>query len=266
MSTHIIHRVEGDLAPPVNFDLVGQDITGWTIQLQGTYRGTFQAIDIAHTADVAADGKGHFDWGATDLIKGVADWEIFFTPAGGSPKPFTIPAENSLLLQVRGKKEPGPGVLSGGGDQITIDQDGRILKIFGAATAGGIASHTYIAFSIAHVQGPGTTRYNPIGGALDNSTFSGTEANTQIRMNRAGSLKNARVWVLSNLIPMVSTITLRINGADTAMVMTIPAMTAGEFVSLPAVAYAAGDLLSWEITVGSGGGLLNLTLIQVEDA
>ena len=138
MSTHIIHRVEGDLAPPVNFELVGQDITGWTIQLQGTYRGTFQALDIAHTVDVAADGKGHFDWGANDLIKGVADWEMFFTPTGGSPKSFTIPAENSLLLQVRGKKEPGPGVLSGGGDQITIDQDGRTLKIFGGAGGQGV--------------------------------------------------------------------------------------------------------------------------------
>lgn len=136
MSTHIIHRVQGDLAPPVNFELVDQDITGWIIQLQGTYRDTFQTIDIAHTVDVAADGKGHFDWGATDLIRGVADWEIFFTPAGGSPKTFTIPAENSLLLQVRGKKEPGPGVLSGGGDQITIDQDGRTLKIFGGG--GGV--------------------------------------------------------------------------------------------------------------------------------
>lgn len=135
MSTHIIHRVQGDLAPPVNFELVDTDISGWTIQLQGTYRDTFQEIDIAHTPDVAADGKGHFDWGATDLVKGVADWEMFFTPAGGSPKPFTIPAENSLLLQVRGKKEPGPGVLSGGGDQITITQDNRTLKIFGASGA-----------------------------------------------------------------------------------------------------------------------------------
>jgi hypothetical protein len=134
MSTHIIHRVESDLGPPVNVELVGTDITGWTIQLQGTYRDTFKPLDIAHVEDVAAEGKFHFDWGATDLVRGVADWEIFFTPIGGQV--FTIPAANSLLLKVRGKKEPGPGVLSGGGEQITISQDGRTIKIFGGGGGG----------------------------------------------------------------------------------------------------------------------------------
>ncbi len=189
MSTHIIHRVEGDLAPPVNFELVGQNITGWTIQLQGTYRDTFQAIDIAHTVDVAADGKGHFDWGATDLIRGVADWEIFFTPTGGSPKSFTIPAENSLLLQVRGKKEPGPGVLSGGGDQITIDQDGRTLKIFGGDGGGGgvvlfttqvsLLASTLDDGSIAYAEDTDTFFFRQAGvwqEQIDNGTIPGTIA------------------------------------------------------------------------------------------
>ncbi len=185
MSTHIIHRVEGDLAPPVNFELVGQDITGWTIQLQGTYRGTFQPIDIAHTVDIAADGKGHFDWGASDLIKGVADWEMFFTPAGGSPKPFTIPAENSLLLQVRGKKEPGPGVLSGGGDQITINQDGRILKIFGGGGGGvgvtifptevGLLASTLLDGTIAYAQDTDKYFFREAGAWLPRATGTFTD-------------------------------------------------------------------------------------------
>jgi len=137
MSTHIIYRVEGDEAPPVAFELVGTNITGWVIQLQGTYRDTFQKIDLAHIVDDALTGKAHFDFAAGDLVKGVADWEIFFTPSGASPQPFTVPAENTLLLRVRGKQEPGPGVLSGSGDQITIDQDGRILKIFGGVAGPG---------------------------------------------------------------------------------------------------------------------------------
>ena len=194
MSTHIIHRVEGDLAPPVNFELVGQDITGWTIQLQGTYRETFQPIDIPHTVDVAADGKGHFDWGATDLIKGVADWEIFFTPSGGSPKTFTIPAENSLLLQVRGKKEPGPGVLSGGGDQITIDQDGRTLKIFGGdGGGGGVVLFTTQVSLLASTLDDGSIAY-----AEDTDTFFFRQAGVWQEQIDSGTIPGTIASVLTD--------------------------------------------------------------------
>lgn len=136
MSTHLIHRVSGDLAPFVCVELVATNVTGWTIKLLGRYRENFQPIDIDHTVDDALLGQFHFEWGATDLIKGIADLEIDFLPPSG--KRFTIPAENTLILKVRGKGEPGPGVLSGGGDQITIDQDGRILKIFGADGIGDV--------------------------------------------------------------------------------------------------------------------------------
>ena len=114
------------------FELVDTNIAGWTIELRAVYRNSFQKISINHTVDNAIAGEGHFEWSASDLVKGVADWEINFIQSGGSPVPFTVPAENTLILQVRGAGEPGPGVLSGGGEKITISQDGRILKIFGS--------------------------------------------------------------------------------------------------------------------------------------
>lgn len=131
MSTHLIHRVEGDLAPFLFVELVGIDITGWTIKLLGIYRGTFQQISIDHTVDDAAAGQFHFEWGATDLVKGIADFEIDFLPPTGDR--FTIPAENTLLLKVRGKTEPGKGVLAGG-QTIQITEDSRTINISGGGT------------------------------------------------------------------------------------------------------------------------------------
>lgn len=142
MSTHVIHRVEGDLAPFVAVELVDTDITGWTIKLLGIYRDTFQQIEINHTADVAADGQFHFEWGAGDLIRGVADFEIDFLPLTGDR--FTVPAENTLLLKVRGKTEPGPGVISGG-QTIQILEDGRTINVVGGGGGGGSADSYLIS-------------------------------------------------------------------------------------------------------------------------
>jgi hypothetical protein len=138
MSTHILYRVAGDLAPFVNAELVGTDISGWTIKLLGKYRGTFEDISIDHTVDDAASGLFHFEWGADDLREGLADLEIDFLPTTG--RRFTVPAENTLLLQVRGKTAAGKGVVAGG-ETIRIDEDGRTIRIDGGGSVGaGIAS------------------------------------------------------------------------------------------------------------------------------
>lgn len=133
MSTHVIHRVSGDLAPFLFVELVGTDITGWTIKLLGVYRNINTRIEIGHSIDDASAGQFHFEWGATDLVKGVADFEIDFLPPIGDR--FTVPAQNTLLLKVRGKTEPGPGVIAGG-ETIQIQQDSRTINITGGGAAG----------------------------------------------------------------------------------------------------------------------------------
>ena len=101
--------------------------------MQGTYRDTCLEIDIAHTVVTPLEGIGQFDPGDLDIRTGIVDWSISFVPDGGSPKKFRVPAANTFLLNIRGKNEPGQGVISGGGEQITITTDDRLIKIFLAA-------------------------------------------------------------------------------------------------------------------------------------
>ncbi len=70
---------------------------------------------------------------------------------------------------------------------------------------------------------------------------------------RAGSITGIAVRVNDNSLSGASTFTVRINGAPTAITVTVPAGTNGEFSFTGSVAVAVGDRITVEYAIGGGG-------------
>jgi hypothetical protein len=80
-------------------------------------------------------------------------------------------------------------------------------------------------------------------------------------------IKNARVRLWTNGHNADSTWTLQKNGVDTSVVLTIPALTTGEFIdSVDTVDVVAGDLLNWKLDMpGAGNATVYGMSFDVED-
>lgn len=96
----IIPFVEGDELDDLPFDL-GFDLTLFPVVrlLVALENGKSLVID-AVIDDVLA-GKGHFEFGPTDLIRGQHKAEIEIRDAANKPKTFPTEAENIIILKVR---------------------------------------------------------------------------------------------------------------------------------------------------------------------
>ena len=98
------------------------------------------------------------------------------------------------------------------------------------------------------------TAYVPIAGY---SAGNATEAQAQVKLPKAGVIRNG-VWrITSNSRDGDSTLTLRLNGVDTTLVVTALDSTTGTFKDTThSVTIAADDLVCWKsIRGGSGGGI-----------
>lgn len=76
---------------------------------------------------------------------------------------------------------------------------------------------------------------------------------------KAGTISRIKGKIFANILDDTTTITLRINGVDTALTVTIPAGSTADFTIPGSVAVAEDDLISWRVvrpsTVGSLSGL-----------
>lgn len=106
--------------------------------------------------------------------------------------------------------------------------------------------------------GPGGTRYLPLAGS---QTDSGTESNVQYSTH-AGSAISYKVRIATNGTSSASTITLRKNGANTALSISIPASSVGTFTATGNVAYATDDTVSG-ICINGGGGSIRVRSQQL---
>lgn len=81
------------------------------------------------------------------------------------------------------------------------------------------------------------------------------------------TIKNPRVRIWSNNHNATSTWTLQKNGVDTAVVLSVPATTTGEFVdSVNTVDVVAGDLVNWKLDMpGAGNATVYSMAFDVED-
>lgn len=87
------------------------------------------------------------------------------------------------------------------------------------------------------------------------NTISNLEPPVQWPATRAGTVKSARLMVVSNNCINLTEIKLRKNGIDTALVLSVPAGSTAQATSSSTVSFAAGDLLHWSGTSCATGGL-----------
>jgi hypothetical protein len=99
----------------------------------------------------------------------------------------------------------------------------------------------------------GATAFAPFATTLLGSDA--TEANRQFKHREAGTVRRARVFVTANTSTGTSTVTLRKGGVDTALVVSIGALSTGWFEDTSnSVSVADGDLLGWKIIAGATAG------------
>lgn len=104
-----------------------------------------------------------------------------------------------------------------------------------------------------------TTNYIPIIGKLN--SFMATEAVSQFKLNDAYKFKGLTVNVTQSDVDNPTTVTLRVNGADTALTVSIAGNTTGTFSDLThTVTIAAGDLVNLRMVVGNGVSPDTITL------
>jgi hypothetical protein len=112
----------------------------------------------------------------------------------------------------------------------------------------GVTQFTTVRFAWVS---SGLTRYAPF--VSPTSGFASGEAGTETLVKTSGTVKNMACYVSANARTTNTVITLRKNGADTALALTIPAGTTGLIENVVnTVAVAAGDLINWKIVAGSG--------------
>lgn len=99
-------------------------------------------------------------------------------------------------------------------------------------------------------------------GGVTGTTLGTTESLYQTLIKTPATFKNASVYVDSNSRNGDSVMVLRVNGADTALTITIPASTTGTFEDTThSVAVVDGDLVCWRLqAAGSSGGCSCITL------
>lgn len=98
------------------------------------------------------------------------------------------------------------------------------------------------------------TGYGPI--LTQRPTYTGTEANAQIKWPKAETFKDLRAYVSANAASATATISFRINGADGSLTVPVTAGATGWFEDASnSDAVAAGDLINFCITRTDAGSI-----------
>jgi len=122
-----------------------------------------------------------------------------------------------------------------------------------------VSAAQILAFGVVS-QNDNQTRYFAIGGAL-NATPTATEASRQVTMRVAGTFANLYCRVTSNACTVSSTVTVRKNGAGTALTLTIGSDATGEFEDAThSDTVAAGDEVNYEVAIPPEAGTNTMTL------
>lgn len=95
-------------------------------------------------------------------------------------------------------------------------------------------------------------------------TGSATENFEQFTMPMAATFTNLYVTAVTNASTSNCTVTLRVNGANTALVATVTALTTGNFTDLThSVTCVAGDLISWSVQQGTVGVIVGSISMKI---
>lgn len=150
--------------------------------------------------------------------------------------------------------------------------DGVDVSVHDAATTGvhGVGAGTIATTAQAltmffsnfqYSQDFGATRYIPFQGA----DTSGGETAPQARCGKAGTLKRLRVNVDSNTLNGAATWTVRINGENTAVTISIGAGSTGvKTDDVNMVAVAIDDLVNYVCVTGGSSGTIGIRGYSIE--
>lgn len=150
----------------------------------------------------------------------------------------------------------------------TVDMEGAaIVGLPAASVASGAATvgqllQRYIGVGSGSL-GHSSTRYVSPGGVRVESG----EGNAQAKMyTQGGVLRNFRIYVSGNTMSGGTVLTLRKNGADTAITMSLASGTVGaQEDTTHEVSFSAGDLICLKIvTTGSGLDTFAFTSWQID--
>ena len=99
------------------------------------------------------------------------------------------------------------------------------------------------------------TRYAPVSAGDGSTSWKATEAPVEEIVGSAGTFKNLYVEVTALASGQTATFTLRVNGADTALTLTITGTTTTGSDTTHTVTVAAGDIVSLKaVTSATSGG------------
>lgn len=90
-------------------------------------------------------------------------------------------------------------------------------------------------------------------------TSAPSEAIAQFPMPRAATVKTVRITPYSNTCTSATTVTLRVNGADTGTTVSIPAGSTTPVTTATTTDLIAGNLVDWKAVCATGNvsGLIN---------
>jgi hypothetical protein len=108
-----------------------------------------------------------------------------------------------------------------------------------------------------------TSRYVPV--SAQGQWANTTEANAQSEARITGTAYRVYVRLSSNTRNGDSTFAFRLNGADSALTVSVPASTSGTFENTTdTVAIAIGDLINWRAAAGGTSGTLAIQHVVLE--
>lgn len=128
-------------------------------------------------------------------------------------------------------------------------------------------SRLALSDSTYNISGTSATFYECIAGE-NSSTTSNVEANSKCRIRKPGTYQNAGIYIRNNARTggSTTTFTLRKNGADTALLISVTdgAATGWYEHTADPISVVAGDDVCWEITTGTGSGNIAYSVLCVD--
>lgn len=89
---------------------------------------------------------------------------------------------------------------------------------------------------------------------INSAVLTLTKSAAQFPVPMAGNLSNLYVYVTGNLSTSAVTVTLNVNGTNSALKVTIPALTTGTFIDLThLVSVTAGQFIQFEVSAATVG-------------
>lgn len=275
---------------------VGTNAPSDELHVSGTARADAIALPERGSAPSAVANRGFLytkdSAGATELyFRSDSGAEVQLTAAGSIPAGGYLPLSGGTMsgdVAMNAHKVSGLAAASANGDAVRYEQavkagdavggdlSGTMPNPYvasGAITAAKCAAaltdllidrfYTWWNSVLTLVQG--NTTYVLLNSGVG-AANSGSESNVQFKLyDKSFAFKNLRVVVTANGCTSASTVTLRDDGSDTTLQVTIPASTTGTFEDTShAPSVAAGSLVNYSVAAGSGGTSLSIRSIQCE--